>query len=411
MTRLESLSPGDEFCLKGTEIYARLIKVNECRAHIYIHDQPNLLENGLHQGYDNWTPTTEVVITTANPNPNTPPVAYSGPFVASGGEGNGTAPQLPKRKRRPRDYGGPTAKDIVYELWKRFPDSTPQELHEEVELDAKVSTIRGWIWHWKRGKYLPVSAQKINHLFENKVVTTHQSGNIEAGNITKVTFNKEREMSEAATAEKVQIEREAGIALVVYVGWLNGPKWGNERLSTKLAQVKEMQDIMPDEKEKPMPDEVKVTYDAVLKAAADGNDIEVTGGTEKEKTPQAKKTPRARGGEMSALDAAETVLKATGKAMKAKELTEEMTNRKLWTSPSSQNPATSVNGAIWTDLKKNGDESRFVKVAPGYYGLKGTTYEVPDPPVRKTKPKKEKAPKEEAKAEAPKDEAKTDPPK
>lgn len=73
---------------------------------------------------------------------------------------------------------------------------------------------------------------------------------------------------------------------------------------------------------------------------------------------------------MSALDAAERVLKERKKPMHAGELIEEMAQRKYWESPEGKTPTATLFAAILREISVKGDESRFAKMDRGLFGLK-----------------------------------------
>jgi hypothetical protein len=375
--QLNQLEPGTEFHVPGLGLNGRLLMVNACRARVYLFDV----------GYDNWSPTAEVVLGTTAGTPPQQPTAL--PVQAIDPLGNLVPPA--KRQRRRANYGGPTAKDIVYQLWRDFPGSTLDELYEEVEPAVKKTTIRSWIWHWGRGQHLPASVTQENELpNKNSIANEQESGTIELGKEVVVSSGaspKERVMAtdvetaekaveDEKAVEKLQVDREKAIALIDYCGWKKASKWGNDRLAQKLVNVK---DVTPDEE--PAGD-VKATLEAVVAAIDNNVEIEVVGGAAPEKAAKkakgekGEKKSRARGGSVSSLDAAEQVLTETKVGMTSGALCKAMTEKGLWTSPSSKNPSAGVNGAIWTDMKKNGENSRFVKVGRGLYGLRDLTYEV-----------------------------------
>ena len=73
---------------------------------------------------------------------------------------------------------------------------------------------------------------------------------------------------------------------------------------------------------------------------------------------------------LSALDAAERVLKETKKPMHAGELIDAMAERKLWESPVGKTPTATLFAAMLREIAVKGDDSRFAKMDRGLFGLK-----------------------------------------
>ena len=74
-------------------------------------------------------------------------------------------------------------------------------------------------------------------------------------------------------------------------------------------------------------------------------------------------------GVMSALDAAANVLGSEGRSLRVEELTERMLSQGVWSS-AGRTPAATVHAQLATDVKKKGPKSRFVRTAPGTFGLR-----------------------------------------
>ena len=74
----------------------------------------------------------------------------------------------------------------------------------------------------------------------------------------------------------------------------------------------------------------------------------------------------------SALDAAAHVLAEAGQEMTCKELIDVIAAKGYWTSPGGQTPDATLCSAILRELKVKGDQSRFVKAAPGRFALRTT---------------------------------------
>lgn len=95
----------------------------------------------------------------------------------------------------------------------------------------------------------------------------------------------------------------------------------------------------------------------------------------------AKATKKSRGSQsskgatpvterLSALDAAERVLKETKKPMHAGELIDAMAERKLWESPEGKTPTATLFAAMLREIAVKGEDSRFAKMDRGLFGLK-----------------------------------------
>lgn len=69
------------------------------------------------------------------------------------------------------------------------------------------------------------------------------------------------------------------------------------------------------------------------------------------------------------LDAAAIALEAAGQPLKVAEITQRMLDSKAWTT-GGKTPAATVESRLAVDVKKHGDASRFVRVAPRTYGLR-----------------------------------------
>jgi restriction system protein len=72
---------------------------------------------------------------------------------------------------------------------------------------------------------------------------------------------------------------------------------------------------------------------------------------------------------MTAKEAAVAVLKEAGEPLHTQEITDRILKRRLWTTEG-KTPAATVEAQICTEMKKHGDESVFVRVAPRTYGLR-----------------------------------------
>ena len=81
---------------------------------------------------------------------------------------------------------------------------------------------------------------------------------------------------------------------------------------------------------------------------------------------------------MNALDAAYEVLHAAGEPLHYREITQRMLDRGLWSS-AGLTPWDSVNARITVDIKKNGEQSRFYRAAPGIFGCREAGDHLPSP--------------------------------
>ena len=72
---------------------------------------------------------------------------------------------------------------------------------------------------------------------------------------------------------------------------------------------------------------------------------------------------------MTVSAAAIQVLKEAGRPLHAKEITERILSRGLWSS-SGKTPGATVSARLYSDIKKNGEASHFLLHAPGTFGLR-----------------------------------------
>jgi hypothetical protein len=82
-----------------------------------------------------------------------------------------------------------------------------------------------------------------------------------------------------------------------------------------------------------------------------------------ERKPAAEAKPKR----VSALDAAATVLKAKGEAMRSGELIAAMTAQGLWSSPNGKTPHATLYAAILREIGAKGKEARFRKTERGKF--------------------------------------------
>ena len=72
---------------------------------------------------------------------------------------------------------------------------------------------------------------------------------------------------------------------------------------------------------------------------------------------------------MNVQDAAIQILKEAGKPLHAKEIAERIIEAGLWSSDG-KTPEATVSARLYSDIKKHGDQSTFVKVAPQTFSLR-----------------------------------------
>lgn len=74
---------------------------------------------------------------------------------------------------------------------------------------------------------------------------------------------------------------------------------------------------------------------------------------------------------MNLKEAIEFVLQEMGGAMSAEEITQQILRRGLWKT-NGKTPSATVGASIYTDIKKNGERSRFVKTCAGKFSLRNS---------------------------------------
>ena len=85
------------------------------------------------------------------------------------------------------------------------------------------------------------------------------------------------------------------------------------------------------------------------------------------KAKAAKKPVEAKPKRISALDAAATVLKSSGRAMRSNEMIAAMAEQGLWASPNGKTPAATLYAAILREIGAKGKEARFRKTERGKF--------------------------------------------
>jgi len=84
--------------------------------------------------------------------------------------------------------------------------------------------------------------------------------------------------------------------------------------------------------------------------------------------PKAPAQPKEK--KLSAIDGAAKVLAETGTHMTCKELIGAMAAKGYWTSPGGKTPDATLHAAILREITVKGEQSRFVKAAPGRFALR-----------------------------------------
>ena len=90
----------------------------------------------------------------------------------------------------------------------------------------------------------------------------------------------------------------------------------------------------------------------------------------KKRERKPKTPPKRKEKKTSALDAAAKVLAETNTPMSCKELIGAMAAKDYWTSPGGATPHATLNAAILREIAVKGEQSRFVKPAPGRFALR-----------------------------------------
>ncbi|WP_195910333.1 winged helix-turn-helix domain-containing protein [Olavius algarvensis spirochete endosymbiont] len=92
---------------------------------------------------------------------------------------------------------------------------------------------------------------------------------------------------------------------------------------------------------------------------------------------------------MSIQDAIKQILKEAGKPLHAKEITEQIIEAGLW-STDGKTPEATVSARLYSDIKKHGDQSIFVQVAPRTFSLRNVqpvaVYDAREPEPRSESP-------------------------
>ena len=89
--------------------------------------------------------------------------------------------------------------------------------------------------------------------------------------------------------------------------------------------------------------------------------------------PKAGKKPAAdvKPKRVSALDAAATILKAKGEAMRSGELIAAMSEQGLWSSPNGKTPHATLYAAMLREVNAKGKDARFRKIERGKFEYAG----------------------------------------
>jgi hypothetical protein len=90
----------------------------------------------------------------------------------------------------------------------------------------------------------------------------------------------------------------------------------------------------------------------------------------RDRKPKTEAEPKEK--KMSAIDAAARVLAEAGVAMTCKEMVAAMATKGYWSSPGGKTPDATLCSAILREIKLKGEQSRFVKTAPGRFASRPT---------------------------------------
>lgn len=100
-----------------------------------------------------------------------------------------------------------------------------------------------------------------------------------------------------------------------------------------------------------------------------------TAAAKKATSPKAAKPaatkPAARGGQLSAIDAAAQVLQKAKSPMRTKEMIAAMLEQGLWSSPAGKTPHATLYSAILREITTKGAQARFQKVERGQFEFNG----------------------------------------
>ncbi|HRX87364.1 MAG TPA: HTH domain-containing protein [Phycisphaerae bacterium] len=120
----------------------------------------------------------------------------------------------------------------------------------------------------------------------------------------------------------------------------------------------------------------KTTKKAATKMAATKKAAtKKTAPAKKATSPKAAKPaatkPAARGGQLSAIDAAAQVLQKAKSPMRTKQMITAMAAQGLWSSPAGKTPHATLYSAILREITTKGAQARFKKVERGQFEYNG----------------------------------------
>jgi hypothetical protein len=104
---------------------------------------------------------------------------------------------------------------------------------------------------------------------------------------------------------------------------------------------------------------------------------------------------------LSALDAAEKVLSEKGVAMTCQELIGTMAAKGYWSSPGGKTPAATLYSAMMREINTKGNNSRFVRPAPGRFASRDAGIAAEEQPAKPARRKKAGKPPSEAQEPTP----------
>jgi HB1, ASXL, restriction endonuclease HTH domain len=121
----------------------------------------------------------------------------------------------------------------------------------------------------------------------------------------------------------------------------------------------------------PIASEPTAVPEATTEPTTPGADTEAAPTQPKPK--RQRKTPALpKEKKVSALDAAAKVLAEAGQAMTCKEMIGVMAFKGYWSSPGGKTPDATLCSAILREISVKGDQSRFIKTAPGRFAFQAT---------------------------------------
>jgi hypothetical protein len=162
-------------------------------------------------------------------------------------------------------------------------------------------------------------------------------------------------------------------AVSVKIKWDDGEEvtWKRGELASKPIEFLDTEPAEPADSRTEQLAEVAPEQPAPETAPGEPLNTTLPGGfaiPKRPRKPTAPAEPKEK--KLSALDAAAKVLAETGTPMTCKELIVAMAAKGYWTSPGGATPHATLNAAILREIAVKGEQSRFVKPAPGRFALR-----------------------------------------